>query len=435
MANVAEGKPTKSFFVKMITRDISLEDCLLDLLDNSIDGARRQARGQRKKGKKPLAGFEARLEVSGKGCRITDNCGGIPRDIAERYAFRFGRVEDLAPDRLGIGLYGVGMKRAIFKLGKVGTVQSRLGSAGFEVKIDVAQWRDEATDWDFPLRNTQKQSPLGTTVHIRPLWDEVSTVVSDPNFAAGLRQTIACDYAFLIASGFTVRLNGKRVDPYDFSFRVGGGFAPMRTSEEMAGVTVEIFAGFAESPPESVDAEDELIRRRDPSGWYIACNDRIVLAADKTGRTVWGRDDFPRWHPQYRGFLGIVRLTANDPRLLPWTTTKRAVDETSFVFRTAVERMKSATERCIQYTSLRRGDVDRAREVEAKAWAVSALDVLMCTTPLFPKITKKRKKGTTIHYSVTRGELDRAMVLLRDSSLSNKEVGLRTFRFFLENAE
>ena len=34
-----EAFPTKAFFVRMITRDISLEDCILDLIDNSVDGA------------------------------------------------------------------------------------------------------------------------------------------------------------------------------------------------------------------------------------------------------------------------------------------------------------------------------------------------------------------------------------------------------------
>lgn len=437
MANVAEGRPTKSFFVEMITRDISLEDCILDLLDNSIDGARRQLRTKKRKpkGKTPLAGFEALLEIDSQRCRITDNCGGIPRDVAEHYAFRFGRVEDLAPERLGIGLYGVGMKRAIFKLGKVGSVRSRLGSSGFEVKVDVAEWRDEAQDWDFPLKGIQERKPVGTTVDIAPLWDEVAIVVGDPNFALGLRDRIACDYSFLIALGFTVKLNGRRVDPYEFAFRNGSGFTPMRTSEEIAGVTVDIFAGFAEAPPDNVEAEEEQSRKRDLSGWYIACNDRIVIAADKTERTVWGREEFTRWHPQYRGFLGIVRLTAVDPRLLPWTTTKRDVDETSFVFRAAVEKMKSATERCIQYTSSRRGDIDRARQAESKTRPLAALDVPMCKTPLFPRIVKKRKKGTTIHYNVTRGELDQALVLLKDSALTNKEVGQKTFRFFLENAE
>ncbi|WP_202949120.1 hypothetical protein [Halomonas sp. KM-1] len=39
MNSRALANPTKSFFVKMLTRDITLEDCILDLIDNSVDGA------------------------------------------------------------------------------------------------------------------------------------------------------------------------------------------------------------------------------------------------------------------------------------------------------------------------------------------------------------------------------------------------------------
>lgn len=37
----AHGNPSKEFFVDMVTRDITLADCIFDLLDNSIDGAHR----------------------------------------------------------------------------------------------------------------------------------------------------------------------------------------------------------------------------------------------------------------------------------------------------------------------------------------------------------------------------------------------------------
>lgn len=42
----ASANPTKAFFVRMITRDITLEDCIFDLIDNSIDGAWELAGGQ-----------------------------------------------------------------------------------------------------------------------------------------------------------------------------------------------------------------------------------------------------------------------------------------------------------------------------------------------------------------------------------------------------
>ena len=34
-----DANPTKAFFVNMITRDITLEDCIMDLIDNSVDAA------------------------------------------------------------------------------------------------------------------------------------------------------------------------------------------------------------------------------------------------------------------------------------------------------------------------------------------------------------------------------------------------------------
>jgi hypothetical protein len=40
----ANAYPRKHFFLEMFTRDISLEDCVLDLIDNSIDGLVRTRR-------------------------------------------------------------------------------------------------------------------------------------------------------------------------------------------------------------------------------------------------------------------------------------------------------------------------------------------------------------------------------------------------------
>lgn len=45
MAKTAQGFPTKEFFVGMLTRDIELNDAILDLLDNCLDGVVRQKKG------------------------------------------------------------------------------------------------------------------------------------------------------------------------------------------------------------------------------------------------------------------------------------------------------------------------------------------------------------------------------------------------------
>ena len=42
----AKGTPTKAFFVEMLTRDIGLNDAILDLLDNCLDGVVKLASGR-----------------------------------------------------------------------------------------------------------------------------------------------------------------------------------------------------------------------------------------------------------------------------------------------------------------------------------------------------------------------------------------------------
>ncbi len=75
--NRAHGAPTKDFFIRMITRDISLRDCILDLLDNAVDGARR-TKAPSEDAHTPLKGFEATVKVSSESFEITDNCGLDP---------------------------------------------------------------------------------------------------------------------------------------------------------------------------------------------------------------------------------------------------------------------------------------------------------------------------------------------------------------------
>ena len=82
------ASPTKEFFIHMLTRDIPLTRAILDLVDNSVDGARRlRASGN-------YDGLWVRMELSVEQFRIADNCGGITVEIARDYAFRFGRPKE-----------------------------------------------------------------------------------------------------------------------------------------------------------------------------------------------------------------------------------------------------------------------------------------------------------------------------------------------------
>src|SRR3954470_6436810 len=105
-AGTVEAGPTKQFFVSMITRDIALQPAIVDLVDNSVDGARRL------RGDGDLTGLEVSLRYSGTEFVIEDNCGGIDLDTARRYAFKFGRPDAAPGVAHSVGQFGVGMKRA-----------------------------------------------------------------------------------------------------------------------------------------------------------------------------------------------------------------------------------------------------------------------------------------------------------------------------------
>ena len=104
--------PTKRFFVDMFVRDIPLEQAVLDLVDNCIDGAKRV-----RSTSSSLEKYKVEVKLGSEEFSITDNCGGFDRTIAKEYAFRFGRPSGHESSNNSIGKFGVGMKRALFKFG------------------------------------------------------------------------------------------------------------------------------------------------------------------------------------------------------------------------------------------------------------------------------------------------------------------------------
>ena len=94
MGATALGAPTKEFFVGMLTRDIELSDAILDLLDNCLDGVVRQ-KGASGKSTSPdyYSEFYANITITCNSFIIEDNCGGIPRDVAENMHFVWGVLQ------------------------------------------------------------------------------------------------------------------------------------------------------------------------------------------------------------------------------------------------------------------------------------------------------------------------------------------------------
>lgn len=153
MAGKINGNPTKIFFIDMLTRDISIKDAIIDLLDNSIDGASNINPND-------YTDLQIDITINKNEFIVEDNCGGFSLETAKKYAFRFGRPED-APVTTGkVGRFGVGMKRALFKIGKSFEVESKTDADHFEVNVNINKWKDKKVtdeegrltdkeDWNF----------------------------------------------------------------------------------------------------------------------------------------------------------------------------------------------------------------------------------------------------------------------------------------------
>ena len=140
-------------------------------------------------------------------------------------------------------------------------------------------------------------------------------------------------------------------------------------------IFIEVFAGMSAPPPDDSEPSDDFDEGQNRSGWYVACNGRIVLAADKTTTTGWGTEGWPQWHPQYSGFIGIILFSSPRADLLPLTTTKRSVDETSAIYRRYRPKMREASKKWTSYTNIRKQAREEAARKEQAAKAVPIFEI------------------------------------------------------------
>ncbi len=432
----AHGGPVKDFFIDTITKDVSLVDCILDLLDNSLDGAMRiNIEHSPPSSEKPYNGFFCKISFDADKFSIEDNCGGIPLSIAIDYAFHFGRRPGAPADAKGlIGLYGIGMKRAIFKIGRNIEIATKNGADSYKVPIDVSAWQ-QTEDWDFDIEPWDSKIQ-GTSIVIKNLRPPIKDEFKLDAFANAFVRIVARDYSFFLQKGFKLMVNENNVSPFNFTLLKSDEFTPVYIKyidDVEKDVMIEIKAGMANIPPDDDSAEEmQELRQIDYYGWFVSCNDRIVLAGDKTASTIWG-DDFPHWHPQYNGFMGIINFQCADPGKLPWTTTKRNLDGSSELYRRALTKMKDVTRKYLDYTNARKADLDKAKEMEEKAIPTNLYALEQNEAIVVPTFTKRAITMTSISYRKQLDIVNKVKESLGNKDMSNRELGLETFDYYAKN--
>lgn len=376
-----EALPLKSFFVSMLTRDIQLEDAILDLLDNCVDGI---LRSNNRNGIKPYRGYKAEIEFGPEDFTISDNCGGIPWDLHE-YAFRMGPPPSETHKRPSgsVGVYGIGMKRALFKLGRHCLISTRNAADQYEVEID-SDWMASEENWRIPVRPAKKDMEYdGTTIYVSDLHPGIMETFGPGirSFSSVLYRTISSHYAYIIEKGFEVTINGKSVIPRTtkilFDEHQNGAddtIKPFVFESNWDGVEVYLAVGFTRPIPSENEIKDEQEAVRYSSvnaGWTILCNDRAVVHSDRTELTGWGEANVPRYHTQFIAISGIVEFKSEDPSKLPTTTTKRGIDSSNPLYLQVKNKMREGMRVFTSYTNRWKGQAETSKQHFVKGSSLS----------------------------------------------------------------
>lgn len=331
-----DAMPTKELFIDMLTKDIQLIPSIVDLVDNSTDGA------QRIRGDKNFKGLEIRISASNKEFRIADNCGGMASRIAKEYAFRFGRPKGAKEVKHSVGQFGVGMKRALFKIGKSIKVESKTDNERFTVHIDVDHWAARK-EWQFHFSELDENykpkadEERGTIISVTNLRPGVADEFSLKSFQSNLRDELQRRIVDPLTRGLAISINGIPIDVDPLRMLSADKIEPVmwQSTYKMSDgkpVKVKIFCGLGDS------------REREAAGWHVFCNGRLILFGDKGRDTGWGERagevSIPGFHGQYNHFRGYVFLDCDNSGNLPWNTTKTGINADSELWRSVRLEMR-----------------------------------------------------------------------------------------------
>ncbi|MGN0923236.1 ATP-binding protein [Ectopseudomonas mendocina] len=348
------------YLIQGLTSDVSTIECIYDLIDNSIDAARSKILSGPKEVKKDFLGlpasykgFKIELNISSRKVAVSDNCAGIDENTLSEKVFTIGKRSKHA---FGIGHYGVGLNRAIFKLGSSVQLMTDNGKHAFSLGFSEENVR-AAVESKSTIR--AKRLPTSKKNYYRLEIDGVkSDVLSDlgsDTWLETLRDQIRIRYAIFCGKGLAIVVNKKKVGSFGPKIR-NPDFLEKRTKNFVSqnGVSVYLEAGLHENyriAKFESDYEEfkPVIKGLTPEyGWYVVCNDRIILVADKTKTTGWTTT---AWHNEYHGFLGWAYYVSEDPSLLPWDTKKTGINTNN---QTHIEVLSSLKELADDYRSRNR---------------------------------------------------------------------------------
>lgn len=448
---MAQGKfsaaPSKEFFIEMLTKDIPLERAIIDLIDNSVDGAKNHlAKNNKDYREVGYKDYKIEIYFNTREFVIKDNCGGFSKKIADEYAFKLGKPDEYKSSEKAkgmVGRFGIGMKRALFKIGTYFIVESKSNGDHFIVEENVVDWKDDREKWEFNFRDVDGDSndklhkavldKNGTFVKVTNLNEAVKQDFSLKSFHKKIISEIERTLNYSLKRDLTIEVNRVRLESDPIQLLVSDDLRPYYFEENINGVNVKVFAGIAEPNPNL-------------AGWYIYCNDRLMVDRDRSNLTGWeGGKKFyddsgvQKFHNKVAMFRGLVFFSSDDSSALPMTTTKWGIDVNSTIY-------KSTRNKMIHAMKVVLGDLNRLNNAEERQQIVqnsTSMDIVeyqkqsdvLSEDFKFPEV-KKNKFGdgkSGVSYRVDTQLLNKVKKHLNVST--NGKAGEETFNYYVHMKE
>ncbi len=429
-SNIVQGRPSKELFINMLIRDISLIDAISDLVDNCVDGA------VNLRGKKKFTGLEIDITVKDNCFKIKDNCGGIDKELAQNYAFRFGRPSKTPQIDYSVGQFGIGMKRALFKMGKHFEIKSTSAKTSFTIEIPVKKWSEKENEWDFEFKTVTEKSALlsecGTEIIVTSLKEDVIERFKQQNFLSELKNKLELQHLINLSKGLIIKINNYSVKSNRLELYDGNKFttAYWEKKFKIYGHTdVKIYAGIG-------------TQKLDRGGWYIFCNNRLIQGPEQTEISGWGAKTpvkIPEYHSQFNGFRGIVLFESKEPSFLPWNTSKTSVDIDSQLYqnvkhemiclmRPVIDFLNEVHKESTAFHNKKLADKYLQNEIDS-APLKNYIDVKTSSVFSAPsqKQKTKEKNEVKISYLRSEGKVEKLKIFFNVSS--PKQVGEKTFDY------
>lgn len=430
-----DATPTKRLFIDILTRDVTVKHCILDLIDNSVDAYIRNDLTDRR---------EIKLHISKNEFQISDNCGGIEYNFLKENVFRFG-AEIFQSEKPTLGVYGIGLKRAILKIGRIIRMETDDGVKFCNFDLNVDEW-EQTNIWKIPLHSSDSQthsagSDKYTKIIINDLYDHIQEKFDLDSFINEMIKSIHITYAYFILNNIDFYVNDYKIEPYILEVRSDDQYQPVKIKESFDDVEIEITCYI---DPRKTRTTKELGQR----GWNIFCNKRLILVEDTSSTTGWTGDkaELPKYHNLYHDFRGVVFLHSDDPSKLPLNTSKSGIDEETPIYDYIRNLMIKTARPIIDYLSKKYDEEvanldmieekldeeiieeEEEKDVEIRLISLEKIDA----GSIFKAPVKQEPKVKLVNISYKKPETLVKKVKKSIEARSNKEIGEDTFDYYVD---